>query len=281
MVKIITDSSPMITKEEGAAMGIEVIPLSVNISQEDYRDLEVDMDKFYQEIADGGIPKSSQPPIGEYVDAYNKYAAEGEVLNICMAHGLSGTYQTAKGARELAENKENVTVLDSMTLCGPHRRLVEVAKEMADKGHNVKEIVAALEEKMATHCSFLIAQDYDYLRRGGRLTPLAAKFIGALKMKPIVHLKYYEETGGRLDAYGVSRTLSGCIKKIADHFKEHGVGDGYMLSVSHARVPEDAKEVARLLKEKFATAEIEILDLSPAFVTQGGPGCIAIQCMKK
>lgn len=280
MVKIITDSSPMITKEAGAAMGIEVVPLSVNINNEDYRDLALDMDSFYQEIADGGIPKSSQPPIGEFVDAYKKYA-DDDILNICMAHGLSGTYQTAVGARELVENKDKITVLDSMTLCGPHRRLVEIAKEMADKGHTVKEIVAALEEKMATHYSFLIAQDYDYLRRGGRLTPLAAKFIGALKMKPIVHLRYYEETGGRLDAYGVSRTLSGCIKKIADHFKDHGVGDGYMLSVSHARVPEDAKEVARLLKEKFATAEIEILDLSPAFVTQGGPGCIAIQCMKK
>ena len=34
-------------------------------------------------------------------------------------------------------------------------------------------------------------------------------------------------------------------------------------------------------KEAFADAEIRMLDLGAAFVTQGGPQCVAIQYIKK
>ena len=47
MVQIITDSSTLITVAEGKEMGIDVLPLCVNIMDEDYRDLQVDMDDFY------------------------------------------------------------------------------------------------------------------------------------------------------------------------------------------------------------------------------------------
>ena len=39
----------------------------------------------------------------------------------------------------------------------------------------------------------------------------------------------------------------------------------------------DAQYVVGLLQEAFPKMEIRILDLSPAFVTQGGPKCVAIQ----
>ncbi|MBQ5668285.1 MAG: DegV family protein, partial [Peptococcaceae bacterium] len=74
MVQIITDSSTLITVAEGKEMGIDVLPLCVNIMDEDYRDLQVDMDDFYGKIAKGGIPKSSQPLVGEYVEAFKAHA---------------------------------------------------------------------------------------------------------------------------------------------------------------------------------------------------------------
>ena len=55
----------------------------------------------------------------------------------------------------------------------------------------------------------------------------------------------------------------------------------HILYVSHARVPEDAKKVVAQLKEAFPETEVLTLDLGAAFVTQGGPGCIAIQYIEK
>ena len=55
----------------------------------------------------------------------------------------------------------------------------------------------------------------------------------------------------------------------------------HIIYVSHARAEEDAKKVVTQLKEHFAEVEIQMLELGAAFVTQGGPQCIAIQYIEK
>ena len=67
-------------------------------------------------------------------------------------------------------------------------------------------------------------------------------------------------------------------KAMVERLKEKGVdSDRYIMHVSHADAIGDAQYVVGLLQEAFPKMEIQILDLSPAFVTQGGPKCVAIQ----
>ena len=73
MVKIITDSSTLYTVKEGRDAGIESIPLCVSIGDCHGRDLQMDMQDFYRRIEAGQIPTSSQPPIGDVLDAYEQY----------------------------------------------------------------------------------------------------------------------------------------------------------------------------------------------------------------
>ena len=257
-------------------MGIEVLPLCVNIDDMEGRDLQVDMDEFYGRIEAGGIPKSSQPPIGEVMDAYEKYP-EAEIINISMADGLSGTYQTACGAKEMVDNNERITVINSKTLCGPHRYMVEKAQQMKEAGKTAKEIIAWLEKVVESHESFLIPQDFAFLRRGGRLTPVAAAFGSVLKLKPIMT---QTQDGKKLDKYGVKRSMKHAVAAVIEHLKEKKLDARHIIYVSHARAEEDAKKVIAQLKEHF-DAEIQLLELGAAFVTQGGPKCIAIQYIEK
>jgi len=277
MVHIITDSSTLFTEEEAKEMGIEVLPLCVNIGDLEGRDLQIDMKDFYDRIEKGGIPKSSQPPIGEVMDAYEKYP-DAEIINIAMADGLSGTYQSACGARELVDNKENITVFNTKTLCGPHRYMVKKALEMKNAGKTAKEILAWLDKAKNAQESFLIPQDFAFLRRGGRLTPMAATFASTLKLKPIMT---QVEEGRRLDKYAIKRNLKQAVGAVIDRMKSRGVDNRYMIYVSHADILEDAKKVIAQLKEHFVDVEIELLELGAAFVTQGGPKCIAIQYIEK
>lgn len=60
-----------------------------------------------------------------------------------------------------------------------------------------------------------------------------------------------------------------------------GVNHDYMIYVSHADALADAKKIMEQIKAVFHDTEIQLLELSPAFITQGGPGCIAIQTIKK
>ena len=277
MVKIITDSSPLYTPAEGRKLGFDVLPLCVSIADLDDRDLLVDMDTFYGKIAEGNHPRSSQPPIGEVMELYEAYP-DDVIINIAMADGLSGTYLSACGARESVDNKENVIVFNSKTLCGPHRYMVEKAVEMRDAGKSAKEIMEWLEYASDHNESFLIPQDFDFLRRGGRLTPMAAAFGSVLKLKPIM---IQTADGKKLDKFGVKRTMKSVVATLIKHFKKAELDSRHIIYVSHARVPEDAKKVVEQLKEAFPEADYQILDLGAAFVTQGGPGCIAIQYIEK
>ena len=277
MVQIITDSSTLYTPEEAKELGFVVMPLCVSIGDLEGRDLLVDMKDFYGRIQKGEIPMSSQPPIGEVMDMYEKYK-EHEIINIAMADGLSGTYQSACGAREMADNKDNITVFNCKTLCGPHRYMVEKAQKMKLAGHSAKEILAWLEQAVEKTESFLIPQDFAFLRRGGRLTPMAAALGSVLKLKPIMTLT---EDCKKLDKYAVKRTMKSAVDTVIEHLKEKKLDARHIIYVSHAEALEDAKKVMSHLKEVFADVEIQLLDLGAAFVTQGGPKCIAIQYIEK
>lgn len=277
MVKIITDSSSLYTQEEAKALGFKSIPLCISIDDWDIRDLDVDMEQFYNKIKAGHVPKSSQPPIGDVVDAYEEYAGE-EIINLTMADGLSGTYHSACGAVEMVKNKNEITVINSKTLCGPHRYMVEQITAMAKNGANKEEIIAWLSDKIQQTKSFLMPQDFSFLRRGGRLTAVAATFGGLLKLKPIL---VATEDGKRLDKFTVKRTLSSAVGSIVKDLEQYALDEKHIVYISHANVLGDAKKAAEIIKAKFPKVEIQMNQLSAAFVTQGGPGCIAIQYIQK
>ena len=277
MVQIITDSSTLYTSDEAQKLGFEATPLSVSIGDMDGRDLLVNMDDFYARIQKGEIPRSSQPPIGDVMEVYEKYP-EDEIINIAMADGLSGTYQSACGARESVDNKENVTVFNSRTLCGPHRYMVQRAQQLKEEGKTKAEILAWLEKASHNTDSFLIPQDFAFLKRGGRLTPVAAALGSVLNLKPIMTLT---EDCKKLDKFGIKRTMKAAIKAVVDDLKGRNLSAKHIFYVVHARAQKDAEAVVAQLNEAFPGAEVQTYELSPVFVTQGGPQCVAIQYIER
>ena len=195
-----------------------------------------------------------------------------------MADGLSGTYASTVSASESVDNPERITVLNSRTLCGPQRYLTQTALKLRDQGLSKDEVVAKLNELIETSQSYLIPQDFGFLKRGGRLTPLAANALGFLKVVPIMT---QTPDGRRLDPFGIKKTFKGAVKEIIKHYKETNVEASWHFSVSHAGEPEQAELAADMIKEAFPGAEVHIYLLSPAFITQGGPSCVALQVMKK
>ena len=277
MVQIISDSSILYTRDQAKEIGIEAVPLCVTCGHVEGRDMHINMDAYYREIKVGHNPKSSQPPIGDVVEVYEQYP-DADIINIAMADGLSGTYESACMAKEMVENKERITVINSKTLCGPHRYMVEKAQEMKLSGCTAKEIIDWVNRATEKHESFLIPQDFDFLRRGGRLTPMAAKLGSILKLKPVMT---QTPDGRRLDKFAVKRTMKAAVQAVIDHMKEKGVDGRHVIYVSHARALKDAEYVVGQLGIHFPDTDVHMLELGAAFVTQGGPLCVAIQYIEK
>ena len=277
MVRIISDTSTLYSTSQAREAGFAVSPLSVTIHGETYREFdEISSEDFTAIIRQGHLPVSSQPAVGQVLELYEAYP-EDEIINVAMAAGLSGTYDSAVAAAELCDHKEKITVINTRTLCGPHRYLVEKAVEWAKKGLSAAEIRERLEEKMDTAKSFLMPADFDYLRRGGRLSPLVSH-VG--KVAHLVPVMTQTEDGRRLTIAGVRRGFSQGIKFVGKALEKLGVGSGWRVYITHADARQVAESAAWELRAAMPEAIYEILPLSPAFITQGGPGCVAIQVIR-
>ncbi len=277
MIRILADSSTMYTKAQAKEMNVDIAPLSVTINDKSYREYEEISDvEFYEIIKKGHTPRSSQPPVGEYMDYFEEHA-EDDILVLCMADGLSGAYQSCASARSNFE-RDNIEVINTRTLCGPHRYLLQLAVKLRDEGKTLKEITAVMNQKMDTAISFLLPQDFGYLKRGGRMTPLAATLGGLLKIQPVVT---QTPDGKKLDKFAVGRNFDLGINKVIKELIDKGVNKNYRISISHAFVPEQAQKVKEKVMKAIEGAEVEVLNLSCAFITQGGPLCLAVQAIEK
>ena len=274
MVRIVSDSSTLYSSAQAREAGFAVSPLSVTIADRSYREFdEISSDEFVAIIRQGHMPTSSQPAIGEVTALYEEFAGE-QILNIAMAQGLSGTYMSAVAAADLCDNADGITVLNSRTLCGPHRYMVEKAVEMAKNGATLQELLAWLNPRIDTAKSFLIPADFDYLRRGGRLSPLVSHVGKMVGLSPVMT---QTEDGTRLTVAGIRRGFKHAVKYCVEYLQKQGIGKGWKVYISHAAAPEKAETAIEMLRAAMPGAEYEIVPLSPAFITQGGPKCMAVQ----
>lgn len=279
MIKIVADSSTLYTRTEAEIIGLHSVPLNVSIDNKSYQDLEdITSDELIQIINEHKIPRTSQPSLGEKIDIYNELLSDGnEVIDITMAAGLSGTYHTALMAKDQCIDSNRVHVIDSMTLCGPHRYLVDTALEMVKNGSTVQEILAMIEKARQTDISFLLPVDFDFLVRGGRIRGVAAKIGGLLKIIPVL---IKGEEGNGLNKFSISRTLKKAVDSVVTELKERNIDSTYHIYVTHAKNNDLANRFVEKIKEKIENANITVYPLSPSFITQGGPGCVAIQAIK-
>ena len=278
MIKIVSDSSTLYSKEEAKKNNLDVRSLSVTIDNKSFKELEeLTTEGLVKLIEEGAVPSSSQPAIGDVVEMYEEYP-DAEIINISMAGGLSGTYQSACMAKTMVDHGDNIMVINSKTLCGPHRYLVDVAVKLVEAGKTKSEIISEVEALIETSTSFLIPKDFDYLVRGGRLSPLVGRIGGLVKLVPVMTLS---EDCTRLEKFATKRTFKKAIQAICEDFTNKGVNEEYKIYISHACDEELALSAKEMIEKQIANTEIEVILLTPVFTTQGGPGCVAIQAIKK
>ncbi len=275
-MKIIADTASLISPQEGKSMNIAVIPACVLMDGKSYRDyIDMTCGELVERVARGETPSTSQPAVGELLEEL-----EGceETLYLTMGSGLSGTHDNAMAARSLVEDPERIHIVDSKTLAGPLRYLVKKAVQLRDRGVSVEGIKEALKGCISSSASFVIPEDFEFLKRSGRLTPLTAKIGGVLKLLPVLT---QTDDRRRITPVAIKRSWKGALETIFHRFRELQIGGDHLISVCHGGTPEKAERILEQIREHFSASETEVLELSPTLLTHGGPGCIVIQAILK
>lgn len=180
-------------------------------------------------------------------------------------------------AKNQVANADRIHVINSKTLCGPHNYLVKKAAKLIKEEKSLDKILESVQDSIKNSHSFLIPIDFSYLKRGGRLTPLAATVGGLLKIVPIM---IQTPDGKQLEKHAVKRSFKSACETVVQTLKER-IDDNYIISISDADNKEGAQIALNAIRAVFPDHEVEMYDLSPAFITQGGPKCVAIQAIKR
>ncbi|MDO4501449.1 MAG: DegV family protein [Erysipelotrichaceae bacterium] len=273
-MRIICDTAALIHPSESKEHGITILPLNVTISGNTYREfVDVEPKEFIELIKQGGVPQSSQPSVGSVMEAFE--SSDEEALVFAMADGLSGTYQTFEGVKQSMET-DKITVVNTRTLAGPEHHIVRKAIKMNVMGNTKEEILEEVNKMIDHSYSFLIPLDFGFLQRGGRLSKGAAFIGGLAKIIPVL---VQSDDGRTLEKLAMKRTFKGAAAEIAKALEAKGVDKNYTIYLCHGDNMPLAEELKGYLMETFPECNYKFMQLSPAFLTQGGPGCVAIQAV--
>lgn len=280
-VIVITDSNSGIGQEEGAALGIHVLPMPFMIQEETYfEDINLTTDTFYKFLADNANVSTSQPTPGSVTDLWDKLLQEyDEIVYIPMSSGLSSSYQTALMLADDYDGK--VQVVNNQRISVTQRQSVLDAINLAKNGYNALEIKNILEEDKFNSSIYIMLDTLYYLKKGGRITPAAAAIGTLLKLKPVLQIQ-----GEKLDAFAKARTVTQAksimINAVANDIKNR-FGDDYKkmsFAIAHTQNLEAAEAFRNEVLEVFPDMDIYIDQLSLSVSCHIGPGSLALAVTK-
>ena len=276
-MKIVTDTASLFSPAEGRVAGITVVPACVISGDQVYRDYEdISAEKFLEMIAEGAVATSSQPAIGDLLEVFEEN--DEETLGLFIGDGLSGGYQNAVGAKNSLDKNEHIRIIDTKTLAGAERYLVQKAIRLKKAGYNLDIIERELQRSIESSYSFVIPADFEFLKRSGRLTPIAAKISAMIKIVPVLT---QTEDMKKITPFTIKRSWKKATEAVLEHLQKKGVDENYVIHVCHGGDLKAAEAVAAQAKAQFPHMEINCMSLSPTMITHGGPGCVLIQAIRK
>ena len=224
MVRLITDSSADLEPKEYEQLKITCIPLNVMFGEKAYQEnVDLTKDQFYDLLAGGEFPKTSQPAPQLLLDLFEEAKEAGdEAVYICISGAISGTYQTACATRELAES-DDCYVLNSKNATGGLRLILEYAAKLRDEGRPAKEIIAAVESIQDKIVLYACMDTLEYLYRGGRISQTVYKLGTLAQVKPIIRVTEEGAIEVPAKAMGMRKGMDWLCKRVEERrpSKEH------------------------------------------------------------
>lgn len=275
-MKIISDTTCHVSQQEAKERGIILVANQITLKNKVFRDyLDIDSISFAKLLHDD-FAKTSQPAVGEIMDAYESTKPE-ETLHITTGDGLSSAFRSACGVKQSMQ-ADHVSVFHSKSVAGVNKYLTLLASRLNDSNHSIDEIKERLQKCISQTQSYVIPTDFNFLLKSGRLTKTAAVIGGFLRLKPVLA---QSSDKLKIDKFAITRTWHSAIKCVVDDLIKHSVDFKHKIYVLHAFNSEHAQLAIDAIKESISKADIETFVLSPAMITHGGPGCVVIQSVLK
>ena len=280
---VVLDSNCGLTGVEAKKYGMYILPMPFMIDGKEYLDgIDITREEFLKMQEEGADIVTSQPSPENVMDLWDELLKTYDsVIHIPMTSGLSGSCDTATMLASEDEYVGRVFVVDDKRISVTQISAGLDALTLIDAGFTPDKIKEKLEADALKSGIYVMVSDIKYLKKGGRITPMAAALASLLKIKPVLQLHE-----GKIDAYAKARTFKQAkqimveaIKKdLSERLNDPMCKDSRLMIAQYGYL-DFAKEFASELEAEFG--EVETVNLSLSVATHIGPGTVALAVARK
>ena len=278
---VMTDSSADLTAGLVETLGLDVIPLSVNVGEKSFMNYpderEIGSHDFYEMLRGGANAKTSAVNVDTFLNAMSVHLKAGkDVLYLGFSSGLSSTYSASEiAAQELRAAYPDRKIFTVDTLCASLGQglLVYLTMQKVLAGATIEEAAAFAEENRLHLCHWFTVDDLFFLKRGGRVSAATALVGSALGIKPVLHV----DNEGHLINVSKARGRKNSILALVDRMEQSAIEPGKQtIFISHGDCRDDAEFLANEIRKRFDISDITINFVGPVIGAHSGPGTLAL-----
>ena len=275
---IMTDSGCDISPEKLSEWGVGYSPLSFrfNDGKEHFND-EMPAHDFYEKMRLGDVSKTSAVNSDSFINLFDKPLSEGkDILYIGFSSGISCTYNSARLAAEEMGDRypdRNVITIDTLAASAGEGLILYLAVMKKRAGATLFENEEYIRGLILKVAHWFTVEDLIYLKRGGRVSAVAAFAGGVLNIKPVMHV----DNEGKLVNVSKVRGRAASIRALADKYLtmvDKSTDGTYF--ISHGDCIEDAKTLEGLIEAQTGKKCTLITDVGAVIGSHSGPGTLAL-----
>ena len=276
---VVTDSTACLPSEIVAGNSIGIVSLYVNFGgdrTERESDLMSDLGRFYDEVRSAEQwPTTSQPSVGDFVEAYEPLLAEGkEVVSVHLSEAISGTCGAARQAAEIlaAEGKggERVRVVNSQSAAGGLGLIALSAARAAQRGEDSEAVATRADETREALKMWFAVDTLEFLKRSGRIGAASAWIGSTLKIKPILTLEQEITPVERV------RTSGRAFERLVAYAEERREAGATAWVVQHIQSHDEAARLAERCRVLFEADPVFVSEIGPVLGVHTGPGLLGV-----
>lgn len=241
----------------------------------EWRDGEKTPEEMFKMVKESGeLPKTSQPPVGEFLDLFTSLAEEGKkVIGIFVDSVLSGTYNTAcMAARQVMQEipGADIRIFDSLTAATPISALALDILKKADEGAGMDELEAFINGAIARTETCFSVNTLEYLQKGGRIGAVGALLGSLLGIRPVITL----DKEGKLVVAAKCRTRSKVLNTMLEISSSHGEPE--RICIAHEGAEKDSEYLYGEMTKRYPGVPVLMTGIGAVLAAHLGPGCIGL-----
>ncbi|HZQ06929.1 MAG TPA: DegV family protein [Anaerolineae bacterium] len=271
-VKIITDSTADLSPELAEALGITVLPLTIQIGNKSYREgIDLNAKEFFSKIAHTTTPPLlTAPSVAQFEQTFDELMKEtDEIVAILNSSKLSKTFQNAQRAASPLMGRAKLRVIDSQLITTGLGMIVTNAARAAEQGADVEEVVRLTRGLIPRTYIAAFADTLDYLEHSGRIRKAQAILGTMLNIKPLLIL---EE--GEIVVLEKVRTRAKAVEKLVEFIIEFTHIE--KMDVLHSTTPEDVALLIEQVNLQLPNLDMKVEVYGPSLGVFLGPGALGV-----